>query len=77
LRLSFVKLGYFEVLVNISFINLYDNFCVLIHHLVGLSNNKGFVSLTSKNQEFDGFLFRTLSFTVISYHLCTLRQLTF
>ena len=43
---------------------------------MGLSNDKGFFSFASKNQEFNGLFLGSLRFTMISYHLSTLWKLT-
>ena len=64
------------MLLGILVINSQDDFGILVHFLMRLSNNESFFSLSRKDQEFNSLFLSSLSLAVVSNHLCTLWQLT-
>lgn len=63
------------MLFRIFIINFNDKLGVLVHLLVGLSNDERLFSLASQNEELNSLSLRSLSLTVVGNHLRALGQL--
>jgi hypothetical protein len=77
LTLSLKVLSNLQVLLSVLVINFQNNFCVLVHFLMRLSNNERFFSLSRKNQELNSFFLCSICLTPFSDHLGTLCSLSF
>jgi uncharacterized membrane protein len=77
LALTLIVLSDSKMLIAIFLICLQNNLCVFIHYLMTLSNNESLLSLSSKDKEFDSFLFESTSLAVFSDHQCALGKLRF
>ena len=71
---TFVELSNFKMFFSVLLIYLKYDVRILVHFLVGLSNDESFFSFTSQNQEFYGFFFCTLSVHIVGDQLCGLRK---
>lgn len=75
LGLALVELGDSEVFVDVSFIDLQDDLGILVHLLMGLSDDEGIFTLASEHKELNSLFFGPLKLTEVCYHQGALRQL--
>lgn len=77
LRFSFIVLCDSQMFINIFLVSLQNDFGILIHDLVRLSNNKGLFPFATEDQEFNSFFLKSSGFTIFGDHQSTLRKLRF